>query len=183
MKNRSFSTGTLFVHMLIILLLLGCSSADEKKNAHFQKGIEYHEKGDTSAAILEFKNAVQIDPKFAEAYAELAFAYDNRAAIENIDNKFFKMHLMWSYRLGIFIGLLDDAIDLKEDLSNNKPNIFIKDNQVVQTMSAQSVAKVVAHKGVRIKQLWRKMILDHQHIDSMSEFLFPALIRSWIGDG
>jgi len=37
------------------------------------------------ALINSLERAIAADPKFAEAYAELAFAYDNRAAIEDID--------------------------------------------------------------------------------------------------
>ncbi|MEN8258469.1 MAG: tetratricopeptide repeat protein [Thermodesulfobacteriota bacterium] len=72
---------TLYNKLLQVLLcvLLVCSSAcsnqQEKKEAHYQKGLEYAEADDSKAAILEFRNAVKIDPKFADARYRMALAY------------------------------------------------------------------------------------------------------------
>ena len=62
---------SVIISILLVFLAVGCSNPDEKKNAHLQKGMEYQEKGDTNAAILEFKNYVQVDPKFADARYQL----------------------------------------------------------------------------------------------------------------
>lgn len=66
-----------FISLFFILplLLCSCSSPDEKKQAHFQKGMEYSAKGDTKSAIIELRNAIQIDPKFAQARYQLALLY------------------------------------------------------------------------------------------------------------
>ena len=50
MKKKIFS-GILFCNFIVIFLFLGCANTEEKKNAHFQKGMEYQEKGDNNAAI------------------------------------------------------------------------------------------------------------------------------------
>jgi len=68
------------VHLRTIFLLLlsasvviyGCGSDEEKKLAHLEKGKEYFEKGEYKSAQIEFKNAIQIDPRFTEAYSQLA---------------------------------------------------------------------------------------------------------------
>lgn len=98
-----------------------------------------------------------------------------------IDKSLFKLHLMWSYRFGSFIGLLDDAVDLIDDKHNNQPNVFLNEN--LSTDSATFVANKIAQKGVRVKQIWIKMTTEFHQNDKVSEYLFPALIRSWIGEG
>ena len=53
----------------------GCSSKEQKKLSHFEKGNTYFEKNDYKAAELEFKNVVQIDPEYIKAYEQLGRTY------------------------------------------------------------------------------------------------------------
>ena len=59
------------VFLIISVLVSGCSSDEEKKASHFEKGLAYFEKGEYKSARLEFKNAVQIDAKYVNAYQKL----------------------------------------------------------------------------------------------------------------
>ncbi len=61
--------------ILVILFLAGCSSKEEKINGFIKKGNALLEKGDATRAILEFKNALQLDPKNVEAMYSLGKAY------------------------------------------------------------------------------------------------------------
>ncbi len=61
--------------MALFFLLSGCADDAEKKTRHYQKGMEYVAANDEKAAIIEFRNAVQIDPKYAEARYQLGLAY------------------------------------------------------------------------------------------------------------
>ena len=56
------------IGLVILLALAGCSSKEDKKQSHFTQGKEYFDKGEFKAAKIELKNAIQIDPKFAESY-------------------------------------------------------------------------------------------------------------------
>lgn len=56
----------------MIVLLAACSSPDEKAARFYQKGMEYLEAGNDSGARLEFNNALQINPKMADAFSALA---------------------------------------------------------------------------------------------------------------
>ena len=47
---------------------MACSGPEEKKLKFYNKGKALYEKGDYVKAKLEFKNAIQIDPKYADAY-------------------------------------------------------------------------------------------------------------------
>jgi tetratricopeptide (TPR) repeat protein len=59
----------------VALVLCGCSSEDAKVR-HFEKGREYVTAHKLSEAILEFRNALAVDPNWGEARFALAEAYD-----------------------------------------------------------------------------------------------------------
>ncbi|PIW00604.1 MAG: hypothetical protein COW41_04965, partial [Deltaproteobacteria bacterium CG17_big_fil_post_rev_8_21_14_2_50_51_6] len=69
--QRFFS---LLLIVLVIFAFSGCSSNEEKKIAHFEKGKAYLEKQEFQSARLEFKNAIKLDPRFSDAYWHLAEA-------------------------------------------------------------------------------------------------------------
>ncbi|MGB5156394.1 MAG: tetratricopeptide repeat protein [Desulfobacterales bacterium] len=58
----------LFLLIPFIFCMLACSGPEEKKMKYFNKGKKLYENSDYIKAGLEFKNALQIDPKFAQAY-------------------------------------------------------------------------------------------------------------------
>jgi len=60
--------GVMLTICLIALLAAGCGGPDQKKMKFYNKGKALYEKGDYVKAKLEFKNAAQIDPNFADAY-------------------------------------------------------------------------------------------------------------------
>ena len=63
-----------FVPILLLstfALTFACSSNEEKKVSYLEKGTAYFEKGEYKSAELEFKNALQIDPQYIEAYTKL----------------------------------------------------------------------------------------------------------------
>nr|WP_319392947.1 tetratricopeptide repeat protein [uncultured Desulfobacter sp.] len=66
----------------LLSLVAACGSPDEKKMAFFEKGKKLLQDGDVVSAQLEFKNAIQIDPDFAQAYHFLG-----KAALRRKDGK------------------------------------------------------------------------------------------------
>jgi len=54
--------------LLLALVLPGCGGPEEKKATFYAKAGELYTRGDTVKARLEVNNAIQIDPKFADAY-------------------------------------------------------------------------------------------------------------------
>ncbi len=57
--------------MFLVVTLFACGSSDEKKMKFFNKGMELYESGELVKARLEFKNALQIDRKFPDAFLML----------------------------------------------------------------------------------------------------------------
>ena len=60
------------VGLVVLLTLAGCSSKEDKKQAYLAHGKEYFAQGEFKAAKIELKNAIQMDPKFTQAYMLLA---------------------------------------------------------------------------------------------------------------
>jgi tetratricopeptide (TPR) repeat protein len=132
MKRRVWLYG--LCGLLILALAAGCGGPEEKKLKFFNKGKELYEKGQYTEAKLEFKNAVQIDPKYADAYYMFGMvemksgnprgAYGNFMKTVELDPK----HMLAHLELGrLFLGarMLDKAqeqIDLvlKEEPKNEE---------------------------------------------------------------
>lgn len=63
------------IALLCLLLAIGCANPDEKKVEYFEKAAAYEDSGDLKAAIIEYRNAIKIDPQFTEARYQLGLAY------------------------------------------------------------------------------------------------------------
>lgn len=61
--------------LLLVMLITGCASKEEKLQSHIDKGKNYFDKGEFAAAEIEFKNAIQINPESVEANRQLAETY------------------------------------------------------------------------------------------------------------
>ena len=64
--KRRFSIGLGII--LCLALILSCGGPQDKKMKFFNKGKNFYNQGNYVKAALEFKNAVQIDPQFYEAF-------------------------------------------------------------------------------------------------------------------
>src|SRR5262245_58211481 len=58
------------------LVLMACSSPDVQKHRHFERGNVYAAEKRDDFAVIEYANAVRIDPKFGEARLKLAETYE-----------------------------------------------------------------------------------------------------------
>ncbi|TKB23223.1 tetratricopeptide repeat protein [Desulfopila sp. IMCC35006] len=71
------STFTQFCLLLILCagLFSACSSPEKDKKMYYNNALEYIKKGDPKTAILELRNAIQLDAKFGEARYQLGLLY------------------------------------------------------------------------------------------------------------
>src|SRR6476646_5454502 len=58
------------------LLPLACSSPEVQKRRHFERGNQYAAEKRDQFAVVEYANAVRLDPKFGEARLKLAETYE-----------------------------------------------------------------------------------------------------------
>src|SRR5579872_3287076 len=70
---------------LIVLLAAanGCARAHATAGDFTEAGDRYARDGRYSAAVIEFKNAIQRDPRFAAAHAHLAATYELMGRIDD----------------------------------------------------------------------------------------------------
>ncbi len=88
--KRSFAT--LFSRLVLLtgLLFLGaCDSAEDRLAQHYERGLELLKADSTEQAVIEFRNALNINDKFSPARLELAKIYieqgQAQAALANLN--------------------------------------------------------------------------------------------------
>jgi len=72
-------------------LLAACDSADERANAYFTKGVELLEGGELDKAILEFRNALQINQDLVPPRLEFAKALVQKQDFQGAIGNFLKV--------------------------------------------------------------------------------------------
>lgn len=93
--------------------LSGCGSKEEKRAKFYGKGAALFEKGDYVKAKLELKNALQIDPEYANPYHMLA-------RIEVREGNFPKAFALYSKAVALDPELLDAQVELGGMLLNGR---------------------------------------------------------------
>lgn len=73
MITTHLTTAVVLISMLFSLL--ACSSNEQKKVKHYQSALEYIKVSEDKAAIIELKNAIKVDAKFADARYQLGLLY------------------------------------------------------------------------------------------------------------
>src|SRR3954465_2273155 len=64
---------------LCVVAVSACTrSAEQAKREYIERGDKYAKANNLDAAIIEYRNAIQRDPKFAPAYEKLATTYVSR---------------------------------------------------------------------------------------------------------
>lgn len=64
-----------FAACLSLVLLPGCESDEERLGSHIERGNAYMEDGAYHEAVIEFKNALQLDPNDAKTHFDLSQAF------------------------------------------------------------------------------------------------------------
>ena len=131
-RHYNYLTRTILCAAALIFFLssLSCTDPVTTRNKHFNKGLAHNESNNINAAIIEFKNAVQIDPMHVESYVQLGKAYllagKINAAIETFEKasdinpsiiEDLEVPLARSYMMK---GELDKALDRLNAISGGK---------------------------------------------------------------
>lgn len=91
-------------------------------------------------------------------------------------------HFRWLYRLGTFLGWIDDAVDEQRDREEGRPNIFANPNGFPESnRSRPALASQIARNGMRIISEWR----ERSNAASLPVHVPHALalsLVSWFGE-
>jgi tetratricopeptide (TPR) repeat protein len=119
-----------FCLLFAAALLVACSGPAEKKAKFYRKGQALYEKKDYVKAGLEFKNALQIDPKFADGWYMLGMTQLLRGDFPHAYGSFNKAaelepdHVKAQTQLGkilVAAGKRDEAIEKAELVLKKEP--------------------------------------------------------------
>lgn len=88
-------------------------------------------------------------------------------------------HLRWMYRVGTFLGWIDDAVDLDDDAAARAPN-RVRCALVAHPAGAAGLAALIASSGVRCLDDWRRYTGDEPQTDVVTAVL-GAAVYSWFG--
>src|SRR5215831_14952301 len=73
-NHRTVSCVVLLI--AVALLPSACSNPDTQKKRHFERGNKYAAEKRDEFAVIEYANAVRLDPKYGEARLKLAETYE-----------------------------------------------------------------------------------------------------------
>src|SRR5208337_2719906 len=76
MRNRYFIALATALMAVFLIVATGCKGNPEKaKKKYLESGLKYVDKKEYDAAVIQFKKALQADPKYAEAHYQLGVTY------------------------------------------------------------------------------------------------------------
>ena len=195
MVHRSGKWLAVILASFFILQLLGaCSSPETKKKASFDKGMAYVKKDDLKSAILEFRNAVQIDGMYADARYQLGLALlksgeltkavnqlDRAASLDpnNLDAVLKSAELLFAAR-DIDTSLKRTNDLLKKDPKNIdalilKANIMLAKKDTKQAIEIIKQAEKVAPKLDRVFLTWARIYQRLANPVNMEQALLKAI--------
>lgn len=120
----------LFLVLAVTAVLLSCGGAEERKAKYLERGKAYLADKNYDKAIIEFKNVLQIDPKYAEAYYllgevqekkdDIAKAYGNYSKAVELNPDHLKARAKLA-RIYFSVGQVDKADELITYILKKKP--------------------------------------------------------------
>jgi hypothetical protein len=84
------------------------------------------------------------------------------------------------YRVGTFIGWVDDAVDLADDVAAGRPNLVSSALQA-KGIPPPILAARIAGRGVRCLREWRERVPRHSALEWPLPAALPATVYSWFG--
>ena len=122
---------------LLWVSLSNCTqlSAEEKKAKHYERGMAYFNDEKYQEAVIEFKNIIQLDPKDANAYHQLALIHLKLGGLPDLQAAFGEL----SKAVEIDPTIQDAQLKLGEFyLLSQKPKEAKKHADIVLTSSPQN---------------------------------------------
>src|ERR1700674_3335052 len=139
-NSKALSSG-----LLILAALLGLAACDQTKRyteqEHVQKAKEFQDQGKLESAVIDLKNALQINPKNAEARLLLGEVYVSQGLGEAAENELKK-----AKELGMDTEALKVSMGQALLLQGLYPRV-LKEIRTGANSPPQSVAKILEING------------------------------------
>jgi tetratricopeptide (TPR) repeat protein len=141
---------------LVAFLLTGCSSDPNKqKRAYLQSGDKYFQRARYQEAVIQFRNAIEIDPRFAEAHWQLARTF---LRLRNSEAAFRELHET--------VRLEPRNADAELELAA----LYLARRQYAEAQAAVQVALKTAPQSARAHAiLGEKYLLTHDREKAVEE--------------
>ena len=87
MRNRYLVTVATALMVVMLVAATGCKSNPEKaKKKYLESGMSYVDKKQYDAALIQFKKALQVDPKYSEAECRRLLESAGAQEIERVED-------------------------------------------------------------------------------------------------
>jgi len=156
---------------LFLILLVGCGSSADSASGFIESGKKLLEDGKPEKARLEFKNAIQVNPKISESYYQLALLdekeknwrpmFSNLSKIEQLDGQHYDAIIKLG-QLYLLSGELEEALE--------RANTIIKKNaNKAQAWVLRASVELKQEKyELAIKDVNKAIALDKDNIEALS---------------
>ena len=98
-------------------------------------------------------------------------------AIERIEESKVRDHVRYAYRLGEFMGAIDDAADAELDLASGRPNSVL---EALHAPISLNLARGIAREGARLLEE-RQWLAADESDDGQAREALGVVVRSWLG--
>jgi tetratricopeptide (TPR) repeat protein len=108
MKKKAGYAGLTITLLIVSLLLsfnLACSKKADQAKKHFDQAVEYEDQKMPDEAIKEYKQAIQLDPKYAEAHFRLGALYHTVNAFSSAIDEYQKVVQIDPHYPGIYTAM------------------------------------------------------------------------------
>ncbi len=156
---------------LLLSLLVGCGSSADSAAGFVESGKALVEEGKTAKARLEFKNAIQIDPRMAEPFYQLALLdekeqkwkgmFANLTTVEQLD----PTHYDAIVKLGQ-IHLLAGNFDVALEKANKV--LDADTTKVMAWVLRATIAMKQQNLGSAMKDAEQALVLEPENIEALS---------------
>lgn len=92
-------------------------------------------------------------------------------------------HVGWLYRVGLFFGAIDDAVDMEADRAASHPNTLTSELSLANDpeQALQRFVRRVARAGTGLASAWLKRVPEHEKTDPIVSRAIQITTCSWLG--
>jgi tetratricopeptide (TPR) repeat protein len=151
-----------FFFLSLILMLIGCSTADDQANNFYKKGMELYQEDEMLKAQLEFKNALQIKNNMVPAWYGLALIAERNGDLKQLYSLLKKIdeldpeHIDSQLKLGKLMmssGQIDAALEISDRtilLNKSRADVLALRSAVFFRLDDREKAVTYARSALKI---------------------------------